>query len=762
MKHYGIRKQTLLVAVLPILVMAVLLENYLVYSRFADLDSAFLERSQMLVRQLASSSEYGVFSGNVALLQQDTNAALRQQDVSRVLVLDASANPLIGEAGGGRGQNETLLVKANSSTPVYQDEDVLILYEPIVSTHIELNDLDIESGLMPASAKRLGAVIIEVSKIRLTGQKHEIFLLSLVITLMTLITALILAFWASRRITLPIMGMSQAIRSYGEGNLDTRVLPQSKILELNELSMGFNEMAKKLQQHQVLLESRVAERTLALAASEHDSRTLIENSPDFIARYNRDLHLIYANPAFCSMTEGECGAMVGKKPSESSGGPNAEIYEAKIKEVFETGEDVHFELKWTGKFGKEIHNEVRLTAERDLTGTIISVLCVGHDITELNESKEELNRKELAKSRFLAAAGHDLRQPLTAANLFIDALKFTELSADQKQIIDRLDRAMSIFNELLEALLNISKLDAGIIKPEYSRIDLSEIINWLDQCYAAVANKKQLGFKLHLAMKEPLVIYSDINLIKSVLMNLVSNAIKYTSKGGVMVCVRRRGGEVLFQVWDSGIGIKEEYIEQIFDEFYQIDNPQRDRTSGLGLGLAISKRAISLLGGKITCRSRIDQGSVFEFRLPLPKSQSEAVSQSVLEFVFENVDHESFARGKHFVVVEDDALVGEGMHKVLTTMGGEVQCFKNAEDALLNANLEQDNCFIVDYMLGGDLNGIQFLNHIRKKLGKPIRAVLMTGDTSFSFIRETDDCAWPVLHKPANISKLIATLTTQT
>jgi len=763
MKPFGIEKQTLFVALLPILLMAVLLENYLIHSRFTDLENALLERSQLLVRQIASSSEYAVFANNTALLQQNVDAALAQPDVSRVVVLDASSRLLTDGTGGERAQYEALFSRANASNPVYQDENVLVLYDPIAATQIKMDDLDRESGLTPApsSAKPLGAVIIEINKQRLNGKKREILLYSLVITLLVLTAALVLALWVARGITHPIKRMSQAIRRFGEGDLDTRISIQPKVLELNELAAGFNEMAHRLQHHQEILEARVAERTSALAASEHESRTLIENTPDTIARYDRDCRRVYANPAFAAMAGGERAALLGKTPTEFPGGPASQLYEARIAEVFATGRDALFELKWTGRDGKKICSSIRLTAERDLSGTVVSVLAVGRDITELNESRDELTRKELAKSRFLAAAGHDLRQPLAAANLFIDALKFTQPSPEQSEVIQRLDQTMATFNELLDALLDISKLDAGIIKPKYSSFNAIQVFNWLEQNFEPMARKKQLEFRLHFSMKEALVIHSDIDLVKSVLMNLVSNAIKYTPQGAILVSARRRGADVLFQVWDTGIGIKHEHIDHIFDEFYQINNPERDRSGGLGLGLAISKRAISLLGETITCRSRIGRGSVFEFRLPLERSLGAVSTQSVSKPSFENVSQISFAQGKRFVIVEDDALVAEAICKALVMIGGEVEYFDTAEEALLHANIECAHCYIADYMMGGTLNGIQFLNQLRKKMDKPIRAVVMTGDTSPSFIREAETCDWPVLYKPVNISKLISLLSEQ-
>ena len=391
-----------------------------------------------------------------------------------------------------------------------------------------------------------------------------------------------------------------------------------------------------------------------------------------------------------------------------------------------------------------------------------SVLGVGRDITKLKEFQDELQRKELAKNRFLAAAGHDMRQPLAAANLFIDALKFTQPTAAQGQIIRRLDQAMSNFNNLLDALLNVSKLDAGLIKPEYSSINVTELLSWLEQNLAPLAEAKQIKFKLYFPIFKALVVQSDLGLIESVLMNLVSNAIKFTSKGGILVSARQRGSDVLFQVWDTGPGIWSEHHEKIFDEFYQINNDQRDRTKGIGLGLAIVKRALSLLGREITLRSKVGRGSVFQFSLPLDSDSNDVTRQNVEATPPDDVELAAFVRGKCFVVVEDDTLVAEAISKTLTGMGGKVNLFHKAELALSHLNINTADYFIADYMLGGSFNGIQFLNQVCLRLGKHVIGVIMTGDTSPNLVREVENCAWPILHKPVSIYKLIASIRSQT
>jgi PAS domain S-box-containing protein len=397
-------------------------------------------------------------------------------------------------------------------------------------------------------------------------------------------------------------------------------------------------------------------------------------------------------------------------------------------------------------------------------GTIQDISARKEAEEELNDSMRKLEQKELAKTRFLAAAGHDLRQPLAAANLFIDALKFSQPTPHQDKIIRSLEQAMVTFNGLLDTLLNISKLDAGVIRPEQAPIAATELMNWLEQNFAPIAAEKRIAFKLYFSLKDPLVVHSDIGLVRSVLMNLVSNSIKFTFEGGVLVSMRRRDGEALVQVWDTGVGIKPEHLQHIFDEFYQVDNPQRDRTRGLGLGLSIAQRAMSLLGGAITCRSRIGHGSVFAFRLPLasaadarggPESQHRGTTPEG------TLPDASFAAGKCFVVVEDDVLVAQGVVNWLEGMGGRVACFHSGEDALRHARMADADYYIVDYMLSGALDGVQFLTTLAGEKRRPVKAVLVTGDTSPAFFRDAAGLPWPVLHKPVAMSRLVACLSEQ-
>lgn len=416
---------------------------------------------------------------------------------------------------------------------------------------------------------------------------------------------------------------------------------------------------------------------------------------------------------------------------------------------------VDSEIRWV-----EERAEINVSPQGELlsaSGSVQDITARIQTEQKLLDSLHQLEEKELAKTRFLAAAGHDLRQPVAAANLFLDALKLTSTTPLQEKLIGRLDQSMNTFSGLLERLLDISKFDAGLIKPQVTSFNLVELFNWLEQNFAQTAQNKNLQFRLYFPLRQTLIVRSDIGLLQSVLMNLVSNAIKFTAQGGILVSARLRGGKVLIQVWDTGIGIAEHDITHIFDEFYQVANPERNREVGLGLGLAICRRAMSLLDGEVTCRSRASGGSVFELTLPLNGIPHE-IEPLPASSEAREIANEGFARDKCIVVLEDDVLVADGLLNLLQGLGATVRHFHNAEDALKHADIANADYFIVDYSLGGKLSGLQFLEQIQRQHTAPIRAVVVTGETSSQFIHNVSDSPWPILHKPINYAKLASNL----
>ncbi len=492
------------------------------------------------------------------------------------------------------------------------------------------------------------------------------------------------------------------------------------------------------------------------------NEAILDKSPVGIAVYKASGQCVMANEACAKAVGGTVDGLLQQDFRTSAAWKRNGLLDC-ADQAFTTGKTIRSDIEGLTSFGKQVMLECSF-APINISGSPHLLLIV-NDVSArieaeraLTGSMHQLEEKELAKSRFLAAAGHDLRQPVAAANLFVDALRLTDPTPRQSEIIQRLDRSLSTCNGLLDSLLNVSKLDAGMIKPEPASINVAELFQWLEQNFAPMAAEKKLAFRLYFPMQKALAVRSDIGLLKSVLMNLVSNAIKFTAKGAILVSARRRGAEVLFQVWDSGKGIRGADMEHIFDEFFQVDNPQRDRSGGLGLGLAIAKRALTLLGGKISCRSLVGRGSVFEFRLPLDHTTRSSAEMLAISRP-EGTPDLMFGTGKRFVLVEDDALVAQGMIDWLEAAGGEVSCFHSAEDALSHFSaIENADCYIADYMLGGALTGIQFLELVRQKRGKPVKAVLVTGDTSTAFIRHAAECDWPVLHKPVTASRLLSAL----
>ena len=235
---------------------------------------------------------------------------------------------------------------------------------------------------------------------------------------------------------------------------------------------------------------------------------------------------------------------------------------------------------------------------------------------ELSAAKEAAETANLVKSKFLAATSHDLRQPLLAINLFLDALSNTALDEEQRRFTRRIEQSVSSLGEILNTLLDIAKLDSGAVEPDISEVDCHELIHWIEAEFSPLFLHSSLRFKLFFPRRET-VLLTDVALLKNILRNLVGNAHKYCSEGGVLVGIRRHSERALVQVWDTGIGIHSEHVGRIFDEYFQTGNAERDQAKGVGLGLSIARRQARLLGSDIACRSQPGKGSVFEISLPL-------------------------------------------------------------------------------------------------------------------------------------------------
>ncbi len=366
---------------------------------------------------------------------------------------------------------------------------------------------------------------------------------------------------------------------------------------------------------------------------------------------------------------------------------------------------------------------------------------------ELRARKEEAERANLAKSRFLAAASHDLRQPMHALGLFISELAQHTHAPESRRLVQRISASAEAMNNLLESLLDMSRLDAGVLTPNRQRFALQPVLARIAAEQRASAEERGLRLKLrpstHWAESDPV-------LFERIVTNLVSNAIRYTPRGTILIAVRRRGALLRVEVRDSGIGIAPDSQEIIFQEFIQLDNQARARDKGLGLGLAIVRRLASLLEHRLDLRSAPRRGSVFAVELPLaapgPGIGGDAQRPP------------GDLRGLRVALLDDDPLARAGMESLLGSWGCVV-CSAASPDALLEQLDRQDSppeLALCDFRMDGPHNGIDAITALRTRYGDYLPAVLISGDTCTDTLRRAQEAAIPLLHKPVRPARLRA------
>jgi signal transduction histidine kinase len=361
---------------------------------------------------------------------------------------------------------------------------------------------------------------------------------------------------------------------------------------------------------------------------------------------------------------------------------------------------------------------------------------------KVEERTHQLELANLAKSRFLAAASHDLRQPLHALGLFVAQLHTEPDAAERRRIVERIDAAAAAMKKLFTALLDISQLDAGIL-PDLVEFPIAQLLAATETTFGETACEKGLELRV---VSSSLWVRSDIILLGRVLLNLVTNAVRYTDHGGVVVGCRRRGKRVRIEVWDSGPGIPEDQRGKIFDEFYRLAGPGHDRQGGLGLGLAIVDRLCRLLEHPIGLTSTLGKGSCFAVEIPLADGRANLAAVPVARPAVTDA-----AIGKLVVVIDDDALVLEAMDGLLRAWGCLVVVADSRGAALarLTNGGRIPDLIISDYRLSGE-SGIEAIERLRSALQAPIPAFLISGDTAPERLIEARASGYHLLHKPVS------------
>lgn len=365
----------------------------------------------------------------------------------------------------------------------------------------------------------------------------------------------------------------------------------------------------------------------------------------------------------------------------------------------------------------------------------------------LHRAKEVAEQASAAKSRFLASASHDLRQPLQALTMFTSTLKKQGLDPQAGHLVDLMEVSIRALRDLLDTLLDISKLEAGIVEVRRQNVSIEYIFDRLEDEFRMQFEAKPLNFRIHHPLCE---VDADPTLLLMILRNLLSNAIRHTEQGGVLLSARRRRDRVLIQVWDSGSGIAARELDKIFQEFYQVDNAARDRRKGLGLGLAIVDRVAQLLETQVEVRSRLGRGTVFGLMLPLSSAASAPAGKPIPEAP------PDAAQQAHILIIDDepDVLLGTRMLLESFSYSTLVAGSLNEALALLEQGGPAPDMILADYRLEGGVTGHDAIERIGLHLGAAIPGILVTGDTAPERLQEAKRSGCLLLHKPVDPDEL--------
>jgi signal transduction histidine kinase/ActR/RegA family two-component response regulator len=376
----------------------------------------------------------------------------------------------------------------------------------------------------------------------------------------------------------------------------------------------------------------------------------------------------------------------------------------------------------------------------------------------LNRMSDELGRRTLqleeanrAKSRFLAVASHDLRQPVHALGLFVAQLQAAHNPSARQRIIEKVEASTSAVTELIEALLDISKLDAGTVESQLTEFALAPLLDRVEQAFSTAAQAQGLRLRVR---STRLHVATDPMLLERILRNLAANAVRYTREGGIVIAARKRGARARIEVWDTGVGIAPQDQRHIFEEFYRIGSAPGESSQGLGLGLAIVERLAHLLGLSVSVRSVAGSGSVFAVEVPLAVGGTISITPLTEPHDILRFD------GLRVLIIDDDAPAREAAAGLLTQWGCETllaSCGKEAQ-ALFAARTPPPSVIISDYRLAAGELGTDVVQRIRRHLGNNVPAVIVSADASSTSSEAVAAAHMHLLHKPLKPANLRAML----
>lgn len=482
-------------------------------------------------------------------------------------------------------------------------------------------------------------------------------------------------------------------------------------------------------------------------------RAMADAAPVMIGVAGPDKRCTWVNQQWITFTGRSLEQECGHGWTESMHADDRPDCLAAISEAFDRRDPFEWEYRVRHADGKYrwllMHGVPHFSPDGTFLGYIGS--CVDNTTRklaeeQLAEARDAAEQANQAKSRFLAAASHDLRQPLSALALYVGVLK-SQSSPVNAKLVASIGNCVDSMSELLTDLLDVSKLDADVVLPKRSAFAIDEMLAGLISVHAAEAQLKGLTLR---SRPTHAIAFTDQTLLRRILGNLVANAIRYTDAGGVLIACRRQQGRLWVEVWDTGIGVAADKREIIFEEFTQLGDDARNR--GSGLGLAIVAKTARLLDIKIRLHSRLGRGTLFAIEIPTGRAVSA-------------MDHLHFRPLSHTLrigLVDDNAEVLQSLIAALENEGHEVIAANTGRRLLDNLGNRRPDIVISDYRLAAFETGFDVIKAARKMFGEDLPALLITGDTDPALIRSMADRGIAVHYKPLQIEALQAFLTDAT
>ncbi len=511
-----------------------------------------------------------------------------------------------------------------------------------------------------------------------------------------------------------------------------------------------------------------------LSESRHLLQSIIDTAPIRVFWKDCNLRYLGCNPAFAADAGKSCpDEVVGKDDAEMAWADQAEAYRQDDRNVIESGvAKPSYDEPITTSDGRTTWIRTAKVPLRNQDNEIIGVLGTYDDITARHQAEEELRRHKdqleetvrsrtaelmlvrdaaeaanMAKSTFLAAASHDLRQPLQASLAYLSALSRKVGSKELEELCDKIRQPLRAMGDILEALLDISDLESGHLQPRLQDFALNELLSRVVACAEPLARHKGLILS---CLPTDLMVHSDPKMLERIVSNFLTNAIRYTDKGLIGVYCEEVGDKVCISVSDTGIGIPAGALDTIFEDHVQLGNPARDRRKGLGLGLSIAKRIADTLGHRISVRSELGSGSSFSIELPGAHNATAPIGTKT-------PPPEAVQEHPIVLLIDDDQDVADAVQMMLQCYGIETY-MAHSRDAVLGMLEAGFNPGLVlcDYRLP-DVNGIDLIRQVRQVLNSEVPAVLMTGDMGVTEI-PADLAKCGLLHKPVDVEAFLSTI----